>query len=217
LTHDRPWGDVTPVWIRAVQAEHGRVVQVALARLARDPRLVDRLDLARATVRPGDPQPARAQPSRLRQGPRQLTPRRHQLLVVTAPHPHRPGDRPRLRLNMPDPCAASRVRVGSDADRRRAPPGHRIERPIHLARKWDDGAVRGDPQRARPSDLWRLRARRRGWGWRWGRCGQDDRHLPRSEEHTSELQSRENLVCRLLLEKKKKEELNLYTTYDTSV
>src|SRR5690606_42042427 len=28
---------------------------------------------------------------------------------------------------------------------------------------------------------------------------------PRSEEHTSELQSRENLVCRLLLEKKNKE------------
>src|SRR5690606_41757146 len=29
-------------------------------------------------------------------------------------------------------------------------------------------------------------------------------HPYRSEEHTSELQSRENLVCRLLLEKKKK-------------
>src|SRR5690606_40683655 len=29
--------------------------------------------------------------------------------------------------------------------------------------------------------------------------------LLRSEEHTSELQSRENLVCRLLLEKKKKQ------------
>src|SRR5207302_8135272 len=28
----------------------------------------------------------------------------------------------------------------------------------------------------------------------------------RSEEHTSELQSRENLVCRLLLEKKKKQQ-----------
>src|SRR3989442_5622374 len=28
--------------------------------------------------------------------------------------------------------------------------------------------------------------------------------LPRSEEHTSELQSRPHLVCRLLLEKKKK-------------
>src|SRR2546430_11944580 len=32
-----------------------------------------------------------------------------------------------------------------------------------------------------------------------GRCG------PRSEEHTSELQSQSNLVCRLLLEKKKKQ------------
>src|SRR5258707_10168647 len=32
---------------------------------------------------------------------------------------------------------------------------------------------------------------------------------PRSEEHTSELQSRQYLVCRLLLEKKKKH--NIYT------
>src|SRR5690606_41303234 len=32
-----------------------------------------------------------------------------------------------------------------------------------------------------------------------------DLRLTRSEEHTSELQSRENLVCRLLLEKKKKQ------------
>src|SRR3712207_8719960 len=30
----------------------------------------------------------------------------------------------------------------------------------------------------------------------------DRRHPPRSEEHTSELQSRQYLVCRLLLEKK---------------
>src|SRR2546430_9862984 len=30
------------------------------------------------------------------------------------------------------------------------------------------------------------------------------RHAGRSEEHTSELQSQSNLVCRLLLEKKKK-------------
>src|SRR5690606_41311976 len=35
-----------------------------------------------------------------------------------------------------------------------------------------------------------------------GVIGVDRAH--RSEEHTSELQSRENLVCRLLLEKKKK-------------
>src|SRR5690606_40156537 len=34
----------------------------------------------------------------------------------------------------------------------------------------------------------------------------------RSEEHTSELQSRENLVCRLLLEKKKTQNLNDSTT-----
>src|SRR5688572_32582085 len=32
---------------------------------------------------------------------------------------------------------------------------------------------------------------------------------PRSEEHTSELQSQSNLVCRLLLEKKKQRQRNL--------
>src|SRR2546427_7364202 len=36
------------------------------------------------------------------------------------------------------------------------------------------------------------------------RVRQDRRPGPRSEEHTSELQSQSNLVCRLLLEKKKK-------------
>src|SRR3712207_8498939 len=35
--------------------------------------------------------------------------------------------------------------------------------------------------------------------------------LARSEEHTSELQSRQYLVCRLLLEKKKKEQLTTLT------
>src|SRR3712207_8187619 len=35
------------------------------------------------------------------------------------------------------------------------------------------------------------------------------RSPPRSEEHTSELQSRQYLVCRLLLEKKKKIKLHL--------
>src|SRR5215475_16070702 len=35
------------------------------------------------------------------------------------------------------------------------------------------------------------------------------RQVDRSEEHTSELQSRENLVCRLLLEKKKKRKNHL--------
>src|SRR5436309_7759915 len=35
--------------------------------------------------------------------------------------------------------------------------------------------------------------------------------VPRSEEHTSELQSRENLVCRLLLEKKKNKQSHRQT------
>src|SRR5690606_42118566 len=38
--------------------------------------------------------------------------------------------------------------------------------------------------------------------------GGDTAPAVRSEEHTSELQSRENLVCRLLLEKKKKKMIN---------
>src|SRR3712207_7225900 len=37
--------------------------------------------------------------------------------------------------------------------------------------------------------------------------------VARSEEHTSELQSRQYLVCRLLLEKKKKKNLRLLTLY----
>ena len=50
--------------------------------------------------------------------------------------------------------------------------------------------------------------------WAMG-CGDDgtgsvtsdgSSEAPRSEEHTSELQSRRNLVCRLLLEKKKKKQ-----------
>src|SRR5436309_11236400 len=38
----------------------------------------------------------------------------------------------------------------------------------------------------------------------WQPPGTNPPYDDRSEEHTSELQSRENLVCRLLLEKKKK-------------
>src|SRR5206468_7147505 len=52
--------------------------------------------------------------------------------------------------------------------------------------------------------LFRSRRRKSSTGW----YRQLDRRRPacrRSEEHTSELQSRSDLVCRLLLEKKKKE------------
>src|SRR3712207_7310046 len=44
----------------------------------------------------------------------------------------------------------------------------------------------------------------RGGGGRCAACGSAGRERRRSEEHTSELQSRQYLVCRLLLEKKKK-------------
>src|SRR5258708_24626437 len=40
--------------------------------------------------------------------------------------------------------------------------------------------------------------------------------LPRSEEHTSELQSPDHLVCRLLLEKKKKKEESKHNTRTTT-
>src|SRR2546430_17076779 len=50
----------------------------------------------------------------------------------------------------------------------------------------------------------------RGWAMSAGNLAASvatasgSRRRPRSEEHTSELQSQSNLVCRLLLEKKKK-------------
>src|SRR5438874_6082050 len=43
-----------------------------------------------------------------------------------------------------------------------------------------------------------------------GPCAVMNGGLARSEEHTSELQSRRDLVCRLLLEKKKKTKNTLY-------
>src|SRR5690349_24793389 len=47
---------------------------------------------------------------------------------------------------------------------------------------------------------------------RWAGCIPSQSHAPhRSEEHTSELQSRRDLVCRLLLEKKKNNLFGLST------
>src|SRR5258708_22446836 len=47
--------------------------------------------------------------------------------------------------------------------------------------------------------------------------GPVDAHVARSEEHTSELQSPDHLVCRLLLEKKKKNNLRDYVNLRGSV
>src|SRR3712207_7086546 len=59
------------------------------------------------------------------------------------------------------------------------------------------GGSRGD-------SLGRERARRGNYAHRRAAGRAIDLPLARSEEHTSELQSRQYLVCRLLLEKKKK-------------
>src|SRR3712207_7967435 len=73
--------------------------------------------------------------------------------------------------------------------------------PIYLARRGRDG----ERAEGRPHH----HGRRHPHPPRGGRRGPDHRLLarhqrsPRSEEHTSELQSRQYLVCRLLLEKKK--------------
>src|SRR3712207_8714552 len=48
---------------------------------------------------------------------------------------------------------------------------------------------------------------------RISRAAGTTRPKPRSEEHTSELQSRQYLVCRLLLEKKKKNKILSHTLY----
>src|SRR2546430_2985280 len=60
-------------------------------------------------------------------------------------------------------------------------------------------SVRGRRRRKRTAGLGSVHC---GFHYRWHR--RLSRPQTRSEEHTSELQSQSNLVCRLLLEKKKK-------------
>src|SRR2546428_3487718 len=48
-----------------------------------------------------------------------------------------------------------------------------------------------------------FRSQHMRFGHRRDPCGHGEKVVERSEEHTSELQSRSDLVCRLLLEKKK--------------
>src|SRR3712207_8514626 len=75
---------------------------------------------------------------------------------------------------------------------------------LHDALPIYQGAAHAGPQQPRRAAVLAVPAR---LGGRHARSvgGQDPReHGDRSEEHTSELQSRQYLVCRLLLEKKKK-------------
>src|SRR3712207_8463941 len=58
------------------------------------------------------------------------------------------------------------------------------------------------PSQSPSSDIGLLRVPRSRYRARTIRAARACRHRERSEEHTSELQSRQYLVCRLLLEKK---------------
>src|SRR5216683_5910039 len=101
------------------------------------------------------------------------------------------------------------ARTGRDDVHRQARPDHRLHRPERCGEIHHDA---GNPQPGRPRRG--ARADRRpalcqpagpvdpggGAAGRRGAATKPDR----SEEHTSELQSRSDLVCRLLLEKKKK-------------
>src|SRR2546427_9215552 len=60
------------------------------------------------------------------------------------------------------------------------------------------GATSADCSASRSSDSLAFQGSREGFSFR------SQGRRSRSEEHTSELQSQSNLVCRLLLEKKKK-------------
>src|SRR5690606_12664161 len=131
----------------------------------------------------------------------------------------RPGRQPALqrlgaRAAAPAACGAEpHERTRHGAGRGRAPPrggsrfaGLRLtERQSRLVRRLVDrrhhqpaGVLAGTERRLGARRLPPRRAARNG-------CRTTCHLRPRrSEEHTSELQSRENLVCRLLLEKKKK-------------
>src|SRR5256886_8875330 len=54
------------------------------------------------------------------------------------------------------------------------------------------------------------------WTVKWDLCVSQRFH-GRSEEHTSELQSQSNLVCRLLLEKKKLWNSRIYFRFDSAI
>src|SRR3712207_7333412 len=91
-----------------------------------------------------------------------------------------------LSLHDALPILAHAQRVGADLPAAHAAQAHLVE---HLGDPPPAGAAR--PTRAGGVEQRQV-----------GRAGQVP--VVRSEEHTSELQSRQYLVCRLLLEKKKK-------------
>src|SRR5947207_9859104 len=106
-------------------------------------------------------------------------------MQLQAPLPRGPGTRVWSRL-----C---RLKLGDHVD-------------FDASAKWQlrhaDGAARMDAPLAEHLNKEFRRPIRNSVRFREVRCAVD--HDKRSEEHTSELQSHSDLVCRLLLEKKKK-------------
>src|SRR5437016_11852152 len=84
----------------------------------------------------------------------------------------------------------------------RRPPRSTLFPYTTLFRSHSSGRHIWRPQQAGPSSAAGIRLAASGSDDRGARWGQPP--TKRSEEHTSELQSLTNLVCRLLLEKKKK-------------
>src|SRR2546430_9569220 len=85
----------------------------------------------------------------------------------------------------------------------RRPPRSTLFPYTTLFRSIHDDAAALDLDRERREDRMRRRGHRADEGL-GGNPLAARQHRGRSEEHTSELQSQSNLVCRLLLEKKKK-------------
>src|SRR5206468_12243424 len=108
------------------------------------------------------------------------------------PPPSGRGRRVSAHLRLGSAARARRPRVPHHVLHGAVPPGDAAPRP---RRNRADLAVRGSDRSIR---------KRPGKGKR--ERGKVVKQYSRSEEHTSELQSRSDLVCRLLLEKKKKKE-----------
>src|SRR5438874_9064907 len=90
-----------------------------------------------------------------------------------------------------------RTRAKFLTERRRI--GKRVAAPCNPLRSTRNGRQRGRKEALRKSFTGSVLRRIFFPCWEWSRPW----GAPRSEEHTSELQSRRDLVCRLLLEKKK--------------
>src|SRR3712207_7581899 len=93
----------------------------------------------------------------------------------------------------------------------RRPPRSTLFPYTTLFRSSVGGAERRGPGGARAEQLGRLRLETLEFAVHRRLVGA----ALRSEEHTSELQSRQYLVCRLLLEKKKKQYIHIHRRPDT--